>query len=59
MTNPIPQCNLFATPDSLNELLDWCLAHNGAEKIIALTAANMALNIAHKLVNEQLEETSV
>lgn len=59
MTNPIPQCNMFATPETLNDLLEWCLAHKGTEKVIALTAANMALNIAHKLINEQLEETSV
>lgn len=48
---------LFATPENKEEFASWLDGFKGQEKIIALTAASMAWNLAAKLVNEQ-ETTS-
>jgi hypothetical protein len=48
---------LFNTPESKEEFVSWLDGFKGEEKIIALTAASMAWNLAAKLVNEQ-ETTS-
>jgi len=48
---------LFDTPESTDALAQWLDGFNGNEKMIALTAASMAWNLAAKLVNDK-ETTS-
>jgi len=52
--NPIPQTGLFATPDSLDQLMEYCQRFTGQERIIAITVATMALNLSHKLVEDEI-----
>jgi hypothetical protein len=44
---------LFDTPESTDALAQWLDGFNGNEKMIALTAASMAWNLAAKLVNDK------
>jgi len=53
MTDILTPNNLFATPQSIEDLSSWLDSFKGEEKMIALTAASMAWNLASKLVNEQ------
>lgn len=57
MDNPIPHCGLFATPQNWSDLMDWIERHSGGEKIAAITAAHMALNLAHAKVEGLLTAT--
>jgi len=52
--NPIPKTGLFATPESLDQLMEYCQRFNGQERIIAITVATMALNLAHDLVEKDI-----
>ena len=54
MKNPISQCNLFDTPTSYDDLLGWCEQLSGGEKIAAITAAHLALNLAHAVVQKTI-----
>jgi hypothetical protein len=56
MKNPIPKTGFVATPDSLEDLMEYCERFSGQEKVIAMLTATMALNLAHKLVNEATQE---
>lgn len=51
--NPIPKTTLFATPESVEQLMQYCQRFTGQERLIAITAATMALNLAHELVEQQ------
>lgn len=55
MQNPIPHSSLFDTPTTPQDLIDWCMLHSGGERVVALTAAQMALNLAHHLVDLQIQ----
>lgn len=57
MNNPIPRCNLFATPDSMADLLAYVERMTGSERAVATTVAMMALNLANRLVANELEIT--
>ena len=52
--NPIPKTGLFATPESLDQLMEYCQRFNGQERIIAITVATMALNLSHELVERNI-----
>ena len=52
--NPIPKTGLFATPESLDQLMEYCQRFSGQERIIAITVATMALNLAHELVEDKI-----
>jgi hypothetical protein len=52
--NPIPKTGLFATPESLDQLMEYCQRFNGQERIIAITVATMALNLSHDLVEQNI-----
>jgi hypothetical protein len=52
--NPIPKTGLFATPESLDQLLEYCQRFRGQERISAITVATMALNLAHELVEDKI-----
>lgn len=54
VTNPIPKTGFFATPESYQELIDYIDRFNGSEKALAMTIACMSLNLAHKLVNDEI-----
>jgi hypothetical protein len=54
MKNPIQKNGFFATPDSMQALEDQIMAFTGQERMVAMTAALMALNLASKLVDEEL-----
>jgi hypothetical protein len=41
---PFGYNGLFAARDSLNDVMNWCHLHNGDERVIAVTAACMAIN---------------
>lgn len=53
MTNPIPFSGLFAAPESLEELMEYCERFNGQERAIAMMIATVTLNVCHKLVENQ------
>lgn len=52
--NPIPRTGFFATPETYQDLIDYIDRFNGSEKALAMTIACMSLNLAHKLVNDQI-----
>jgi len=54
VNNPIPKTGLFATPESFEQLMDYCQRFNGQERIIAITVATMALNLAHREVEDNI-----
>lgn len=55
MINPINECKLFDTPTTYGDLIDWCERHTGTEKIVAVVAAHMALNLAHHIVQNAID----
>jgi len=52
--NPIPKTGLFATPESFEQLMEYCQRFSGQERIIAITVATMALNLAHDTVEKEI-----
>ena len=55
MTNPIPTCDMFATPDSMSSFMRQLESiTNSKEKQMAMLGAMLALNLSHKLVEEQM-----
>ena len=54
MINPINPVPLFCTPTTYGDLLEWCEQLSGGEKIAAITAAHLALNLAHLLVRDAI-----
>jgi hypothetical protein len=52
--NPIPKTGLFATPESFEQLMEYCQRFTGQERIIAITVATMALNLAHDTVEKEI-----
>lgn len=53
MSNPIPKYNLFATPNSFEELSEMIESIGSAEeKRMAWLGAMMALNLAHDLIEK-------
>ena len=54
VNNPIPKTGLFATPESFEQLMEYCQRFNGQERIIAITVATMALNLAHREVEDKI-----
>ena len=54
VNNPIPKTGLFATPESLEQLMEYCQRFTGQERVIAITVATMALNLSHDLVENNI-----
>jgi hypothetical protein len=54
VTNPIPKTGLFATPESFDQLMEYCQRFTGQERMIAITVATMALNLAHDVVEKEI-----
>lgn len=57
MKNPIQKNGFFATPVSMQALEDQIMSFTGQERMVAMTAALMALNLASKLVDEELKRS--
>jgi hypothetical protein len=55
MNNPIPRNGLFATPESPEAFAKYLMSFTGAERTVAFTAAQMAFNLAHRLIEESRE----
>jgi cell division protein FtsL len=58
MQNPIQKNNFFATPDSMQALEDQIMKFSGQERMIAMVAAMMALNLAHELIAAEMKEVA-
>ena len=58
MKNPIQKNNFFATPANMQALEDQIMSFTGSERMIAMVAAMMALNLAHELVAQAEKETA-
>jgi len=58
MDNKIEGSNVFATPDSMDDLMNRLESYTGSEKAVAMVAAMMAWNLACKIVNETTEEVN-
>jgi hypothetical protein len=54
VNNPIPKTGLFATPESLEQLMEYCQRFTGQERTVAMTVAMMALNLSHELVENNI-----
>ena len=52
MKNPIPRNGLFATPESPEQFAEYLMQFSGAERTVAFTAAQMAFNLAHQMIEE-------
>lgn len=50
--------NMFATPKDPEALINYCLQFSGQERVIALTVAHMAMNMAHAMTvkHEELKK---
>ena len=59
MKNPIPHTGLWTTPESVDQLFEYCNRFSGSEKTVALNIAMMALNLAHKLTQQVLDKETV
>lgn len=49
----IPTSNLFYTPESLDDLMEYCERFNGQERVIAMTIAQITMNLCAKLTSEE------
>ena len=59
MMNPVPRSGFFATPDNLEDLMQYLENFNGNERTVAMTVAMMALNLANQMVQRQLDVETV
>ncbi len=48
----IPTSNLFYTPESLEDLLAFCERFTGPERAVAMTVAQVTMNLCAKLAAE-------
>jgi len=56
-TNNLVPCNMFATPDSVENLQEYLSRFSGSEAAVATTCAMMAWNLACKLTSKSESET--
>jgi hypothetical protein len=54
VSNPIPKNNLFATPKSPEAFVNYIEGLSGSEKALAFTIAQMAFNLAHDIIEEEI-----
>jgi hypothetical protein len=52
--NPIPHSGFFATPESAEAFAEYLQSFTGSERTLAFTVAQMAFNLAHKLVEDEI-----
>ena len=56
MINPLEHNAMFATPENMGALMDYCERFTGGERAAAFVCAGMAWNLAHKMVEDALKE---
>lgn len=56
MKNPLSSQDLFATPETPEALWAWIEKLNGSERVAAITAAGMAWNLAHQIVQKEIDQ---
>lgn len=49
MNNPFPKSGFFATPSSIDELVEYCEKYSGSERTIALLIMMMSINLAYNM----------
>ncbi len=59
MQNPIPKNNLFVTPKSLDEVMQFIMSMPANEQAQAMTAVSFALNWARAEVQKVLDAETV
>jgi hypothetical protein len=52
MNNPIPQTQMWITPDNLEDLYATLEQYSGSERVVAVHILMLTLNLCHKLVDE-------
>jgi hypothetical protein len=52
--NPIPRNGLFATPESPEAFAEYLQSMSAKERSLAFLVAQMAFNLAHKLVEDEI-----
>ncbi len=52
--NPIPKSNLFASPETIEDLQDYVSQFNGSELRVAMLVMMMTLNTCNKLVEDEI-----
>lgn len=52
--NPIPRNGMFATPESSDAFVAYIEGLSGSDKALAYTIAQMAFNLAHKIVEDEI-----
>ena len=59
MNNPIPRSGFFATPATVEDLMAYVGQLSGSERVVAMTVAMMALNLANQIVQKELDAEAV
>jgi cell division protein FtsL len=54
VNNPIQKNNFFATPESMQALEAQIMSFTGQERMVAMVAAMMALNLAHEIIEKEI-----
>jgi hypothetical protein len=54
VNNPIPRNGLFATPESPEAFAEYLQSMSSKERATAFLVAQMAFNLAHKLVEDEI-----
>jgi hypothetical protein len=52
----IPTSGLFFTPKNPEELMEFCERFTGQEKAVALTVAQITMNMCAKMIEEETNE---
>lgn len=52
--NPIPKSNMFASPETLEDLQDYVAQFNGSELRVAMLVMMMTLNTCHNIVEREV-----
>lgn len=55
MKNPIEKCGLFATPESMEVLQEYCERFSGGERTAAVTVLGMTWNLASETVENSIK----
>ena len=59
MINPVKRNAMFTTPNDIEELWAYINQFSGQEKVVAITAAAMATNLAAKMVDIELGKSRI
>ena len=54
INNPLKPFNFFNTPKDIEDLFAHCNLFHGSERTVAFTVAYMAINLAAKMVDQEI-----